>query len=732
MGMSMEKEELHISDMHCASCVIDIEKDLQKKEGITSANVNYATELATIEFDQEKISLDEIKKTIKKSGYLARATSEKTDKMDHQDHSHHAAPEDRDILKKRKEKLAVAAILSVSILIITFYSFPLKPYWLAAGALIILIYPSQEFFIRGIPALVRKGRPNMDTLVALGVATAFLFSIYNTLIAGNTEEYYMDVGIITTFILLGRYLEARAKGKASEAIKKLLSLSAKTAHKIINEQGKTKEITQNEIQLGDRLQVRPGEKIPTDGEILRGNSTINESMVTGESIPVEKTRGDEVIGATINGNGVLEIEAKRVGKQTLLAQIIEMVKQAQASKAPIHRLVDKISRYFVWAVIVITIITVFAWFSITGDLAGAIIIGVAVIIIACPCALGLATPISIVVGTGRGAKMGILFKEARALQLMQKVSVVAFDKTGTITKGKPEVQVWQTFKQENNLNSIIYTIESKSEHPLATSVVAYLQKNDGVQMLPIKNISAVTGKGVQGVYEDTVYRIGKLDWLVEDAVQIPAAARAKIEKAEEDGQTVLTVASGQQLMGFFAVQDTSKAGAKEAVEEITKLGKKTLMLTGDNQSVAQAVANEVGIDYFQAQLSPEQKTKTIKDYQAKGEVVAMIGDGINDAPALAQADIGIAVGTGTDIAIATGDIILVKGDLKRAVDAIKLSQITMNNIKQNLFWAFIYNTIGIPIAALGFLDPKLSAAAMALSSVSVVLNALRLKRFKAK
>lgn len=721
--------------MHCASCVLHIEGDLNKLDGVESANVNFAAESAIVEFDESKLSEEDIIKTVKDTGYRAMINDDGQmahgrHAMDHEDHSMHVKQEDTSILRERIRRLLLAGILSVFILVLTYViDIPNEHVWMMVSALIILIYPSQEFFKRGIPSFIKKGRPNMDTLVALGISAAFLYSAYNTLILGNPEEYFMDVAIIATFILFGRYLEARAKGKASAAVKKLLELSAKTAHRL-NKDGSTEDVPIDQIQVGDKLIVKPGEKIPVGGVIIEGASVIDESMVTGESIPVDKSKGDQVIGATINGNHVLTIKAERVGSETVLAQIVKMVQEAQASKAPIQKLVDIVSKYFVWAVLAITLITFIGWFVATGELSKPLITAVAVIIIACPCALGLATPISIVVGTGKAASMGVLFKNAESLEKIKEVTTIVFDKTGTITKGHPEVKVWHEFIEDEHALSVIFSMQSQSEHPLAKSVVEYIAQSEGIQRIPLKEVEAVPGKGMQGQFEDSFYRIGSLDYLQKAGVRISNASKAKIEKLSKEGHTLSLVSRNFDLIGVFGIKDAIKETSKLAVSILNKSGLKTVMLTGDNKIVGEAIAKEVGIKEVKAEMSPQDKTKVIKELQKQGEIVAMVGDGINDAPSLAQADVGIAMGTGTDVAIETGEVVLVKGDLLKAVDAIRLSKATLRNIKQNLFWAFIYNTIGIPIAALGFLDPKVSAAAMAFSSISVVLNALRLKRFK--
>ncbi|MGB0757346.1 MAG: heavy metal translocating P-type ATPase [Patescibacteria group bacterium] len=739
-----KKIQLNIEGMHCASCVAHIEGDLKKKEGVKSARVNFATETGQVEFDESQVSQEDIVQTIKKTGYSATPLEEPShahhtehghdNSHDHsassgQDHSAHASAESDRQVKDRLKKVVIAGVSTIGILI-------LMAVHIENGMFIMLLlslgalWAGQEFFKVGFPALLR-GRPDMNTLVALGVTAAFLYSTYATLFNPELGEYFMDVGIITTFILLGRYLEARAKGKASEAIKKLLQLSAKVAHKVVRE-NTTQDIPVDQVQKGDVLLVKPGEKIPVDGEIVKGTATVDESMVTGESIPVDKKEKDQVIGATINGNQTFTMKARKVGSETVLAHIVKLVQEAQMSRAPIQKLVDKVSKYFVWGVIIIAIATLAGWISFSGEAARALIYTVAVLIIACPCALGLATPISIVVGTGRGASLGILIKNAEALEKMHKITVVAFDKTGTITKGHPEVQEWvQISKDADALLPAALSLESQSEHPLAKSIVDWFAKEkNALKPYNLSEVKAVTGKGIEGKDENKIYRVGSIKFLLESKVTVTKENKNNIETYAQKGHTIIGFAKDGELVGFFAVQDGLKESSVEAITILKNRGIKTVMLTGDNEAVAKEIARQVGIDEVRAEVMPEDKVSVIKELQDKGEFVAMVGDGINDSPALAQANVGIAMGTGTDVAVETGDVVLVKGDLMKAAEAIGLSEATLKNIKQNLFWAFIYNTVGIPIAALGFLSPAFSAAAMAFSSISVVLNALRLKKVK--
>lgn len=739
-----KKIQLDIKGMHCASCVSHIEGDLSKTKGVKNARINFALEQGNVEYDESQISVEDIVKVVKKTGYKAVPIEySNSKKMDHSmhkmsdgtmmggaDHSAHAAAESEKAIKERLNKVIIAGVLSALILLLTF------GIHLESGRVIMLIlsigvlYAGRDFFKIGYPSLF-KGRPDMDTLVALGTSAAFLYSSYTTLFFPSQPEYFMDVGLIISFILFGRYLEARAKGKASEAIKKLLQLSAKVAHKVMPD-GSIKDIPAEEVKTGDKLMVKPGEKIPVDGNIVSGAATIDESMVTGESIPVEKKIGDEIIGATLNKNQTFTMEAKKVGADTILAHIVKLVQEAQMSRAPIQKLVDLVSKYFVWGVILISILTFVGWSFFGVGLGKALIYTVTVLIIACPCALGLATPISIVVGTGRGASMGILIKNAESLEKMHKITAIAFDKTGTITKGKPEVQEWVPVDQESNkLLPLAYSLESQSEHPLAKSIVDWSKEQDFDKNASISNVRAVTGRGIQGESNGLIYRIGSIRFLGENGVDA-TEYKNQAEIYASKGYTVIGFAGGKKLIGFFAVQDGLKESSIDAIANLHKRKIKTVMLTGDNKTVAKEIANQVNIDEVRAEVMPKDKVDVIKEFQNNKEFVAMVGDGINDAPALAQANVGIAMGTGTDVAMETGDVVLVKGDLSKASESIALSEATLKNIKQNLFWAFVYNTVGIPIAAFGFLNPKISAGAMAFSSISVVLNALRLKKIKLK
>lgn len=730
-----------IPDMNCGSCVLHIEKDVGKMKGVHHIAVNFAAAKAEVMFDPDIVSAEDIVKQIKKTGYTA-SVIEDDDIENHAVHKgghDHSAMEDASAIKTKLFKVIFGSVISVVLTAMGFFfEVPNEGAIMFALTLLVLLYTGREFFIRGIPALFLKGRPNMDTLIAFGAGAAFLYSTYNVLIAGVMEEYFMDASIIATFIMFGRYLEAKAKGSANEAVKKLFKLSAKVAH-LVGPDGKTSDVSIEAVKKGDLLMVKPGEKIPVDGVIIDGEALIDESMVTGESVPSGKRADDKVIGATINGNTAFTMRAEKVGDETMLSQMIKLVEQAQMHKAPVQKLVDVVSNYFVWAVIIIAIATVLIWqFWALVPLSEAIIYAVAVVIIACPCALGLATPISIVVGTGKGASLGILIKKPESLEKMHKITTVCFDKTGTLTEGKPKVTDFIEYdmpegagKSFSTKDLLMYaaSLEHASEHPLGKAVVDYAEEKK-VKLLDVKKMEATIGKGVSGIVDGLKVLVGSQKFLEAEGVIQYAELVKDVDRLRESGNTVLFLAIDGKERGVFAVKDTERETSREALKILHARGIKTVMMTGDNPVVARAIAKKVGIDQVFAGVSPSDKADKVKELMNSGEFVAMIGDGINDAPALATANVGIAVGTGTDVAMESGDIVLVKGDLLKAVKAIDLSKATLRNIKQNLFWAFIYNSVGVPLAAIGLLTPIVSSLAMAFSSVSVVLNALRLKRFK--
>jgi len=769
----MEKTILKISGMHCASCAANIEHALRKEEGIKTANVNFAAEKLYLEFDPIEISIARIQKIIEKLGYKAiKETAEE------EAHDHHKEAKIQEI-QKLKKRFIFALIFSLPIIYMVMgemIGLPMPKIFEAYGTIIQFVLATAviascfNIWTSGLKNLLRLS-PNMDSLIFIGTAVAYFYSfIISVLMFLGTEVeahlYYESAALILVFISLGKYLEAITKGKTSEAIKKLIGLQPKEAT-IIKDNEEIK-IPISEVKVGDIILVKPGEKIPVDGIVIDGYSGIDEKAITGESIPVEKKKGDEVIGATINKTGVLKFKATRVGKDTMLAQIIKIVEEAMGSKAPIQLLADKVSFYFVPSVIGIAIFAFAIWLLLGQPLAFALTVFVAVLIIACPCALGLATPTAVMMGTGLAAKYGILIKSGKALEIARDVNIVIFDKTGTLTKGEPTVTdivsateipisnfQFSNKSQTPSLNElkilqIAASLEKNSEHPLAEAIVKKA-KEKNLSLSEVEEFQAIPGKGITGELriENQELRIllGNRKLMAENNVEISQPLDGKIQKLENEGKTVILLATKNLLIpdslfiiqGVIAVADTLKDYSKEAVEMLHKMGKKVAIITGDNKRVGQAIAKLVGIDRVLAEVLPQDKAAEIKKLQSEGNIVAMVGDGINDAPALAQADLGIALGSGTDVAMETGEIVLIKDDLRDVVAAIDLSKYTLNKIKQNLFWAFFYNIIGIPIAAgilypfTGWLlNPVIAAAAMAFSSVSVVSNALLMKRYKPK
>ena len=617
---------------------------------------------------------------------------------------------------------------------------------------IVLVLPimlvGYKFYINGFKSLFH-GSPNMDTLVAIGTSSAFIYSLYTTInlirnagvsmemhMSHHHQLYFESAGIIIALILLGKFLESRSKGKTSEAIKKLMGLQPKTA--IIMVDDKEVEVSIDEVLVGDIVVVKPGEKIPVDGKIVFGHTSIDESMLTGESMPVEKTVGDSVTGASINKNGLIRFEATKVGKDTALAQIIKLVEDAQGTKAPIAKLADTVAGYFVPAVITIAVVAALLWAIIGKENTTFVLtIFISVLVIACPCALGLATPTAIMVGTGKGAENGILIKSSVALELAHKVDTVIFDKTGTITEGKPKVTEIITYGnyEEDYILKLAASAEKGSEHPLGEAIVRYANEKN-IDLINVEKFNSVTGKGINAVIDNKKINLGNVKMMEDLNISLDIVEN-KYDELAKQGKTPMFISIENELAGIIAVADVVKESSKRAVELLHNLGIKVAMVTGDNKNTAQAIASQVGIDIVLAEVLPEDKSNEVKKLQAEGNFVAMVGDGINDAPALAAADIGIAIGNGTDVAIESADIVLMKNDLMDVPTAIKLSKDTIRNIKQNLFWAFGYNTIGIPVAAgilyiFGgpLLNPMIAAAAMSLSSVSVVSNALRLRKFK--
>ncbi|MFH1386408.1 MAG: heavy metal translocating P-type ATPase [bacterium] len=710
--MAREKISISIAGMHCASCVTSIENALRSFEGVISANVNFASERATVEYDPALADIAAIEQVITATGYKVIETG----KMAQGGHDHHQMVQRQEI-NGLKYRFLGALVLSILILFFMARQAMMVEFILATP--IVFLF-GNIFFKRGLGSLIKTKTANMDTLVSLGVGAAYL--------AG----YYEVAGFLVTFILLGKYFEALAKGKTSAAIKKLVGLQPKTA--MVERAGKEIEIGINEVELGDIVIVKPGGKIPVDGTVVSGHSSVDESMVTGESLPVEKKVNDKVIGATINKTGSFKFKAEKIGQDTFLAQVIRLVEEAQGSKAPIEELADKISAYFVPAVLLIGLAAFIVWLFVGQSFSFALIAFISVLVIACPCALGLATPTAVMVGTGIGAEHGILIKSASALQLAARIDVVVFDKTGTLTKGEPEVTDLIPVEPANEIRgsellSYAGIAEKRSEHPLAEAIIKKA-KVENIDIPDPETFNSISGKGVEVVYQGATILLGNRKLLQNKNISI-ADMGNKVQELEAQGKTVMLVAKNNDLVGLLAVADTLKQYSKDAVEQLHKMGKVVVMITGDNKRTGEAIGKQVGIDRVLSEVLPQDKAAKIKDLQVGGKKVAMVGDGINDAPALAQADIGMAIGSGTDVAIEAGEIVLVKNDPRDVVTAIKLSAYAMRKIKQNLFWAFIYNVIGIPVAASGLLNPVIAGAAMAFSSVSVVSNSLLMKRFKA-
>ncbi|MDR0765062.1 MAG: heavy metal translocating P-type ATPase [Synergistaceae bacterium] len=748
-----------IGGMTCAACARRIEKTVSKIGGVTLASVNFATERAAVTYDPKSIKLSQIKEAISKLGYTPLDVERKG-----------TVDEDR-VRKEReidslKKKFMVSAVFGVPLLYIAMSSmlwwwpfptprilYPMQYPLNYAIVQIILTIPiviaGRKFYSVGFSALIQRS-PNMDSLIAIGTSAALIYSFYSTyqILIGNFGAveglYFESAGVIITLILLGKYLEAVSKGKTSEAIKKLMGLAPKTA--IIVQDGKETEIPIDEVEIGHVIVVKPGGKLPVDGVIIEGHSSVDESMLTGESIPIDKKPGDKVFAATINKNGVIRFEATKVGSDTALAQIIKLVEDAQGSKAPIAAMADIVSGYFVPVVCVIAVVAAIAWYFLGTPPAGwtrvqfALTIFIAILIIACPCALGLATPTAIMVGTGKGAENGILFKGGEALETTHKLNAIVFDKTGTLTEGHPEVTDivvarGSDVRDENHLLQITASAEKNSEHPLGEAIVRKAEA-ERLDYLKVDNFQALTGLGIEAAVDGGIFYIGNRKLMKERGVSLENLEKESDRLAEE-GKTPMYVALKDKLVGIIAVADVLKKSSAEAIEALKSMGIKVAMITGDNKKTADAIARQAGIDMVLAEVLPQDKSNEVKKLQNGGMRVAMVGDGINDAPALARADIGIAIGSGTDVAIESADIVLMRSDIMDVPTAIALSRATIRNIKQNLFWAFAYNTAGIPVAAgilyiFGgpLLNPILAAAAMSLSSVSVLTNALRLKRFK--
>ena len=742
----MKNSTFNVTGMSCASCARTVENALNKNEDI-KASVNIATEKVNIEYDENKYNFEKIKKIVENSGYGLVETLSEEQKMQMYE----------DKIKSLKNKLILAAVFAIPLIYISMGHMmgihlpdivnPKKNAAIYSIVQLLLtipvVYAGKDFFIHGFKNLVRKS-PTMDSLIAMGASAAIIYSLYATYMTITVDpEYHMNLyfesaGTIITLILLGKLLEARTKGQTSSAIKKLIGLQPKKA-KII-ENGVEKEVLIENIKVGDIIVVKPGEKIAVDGKIVSGNTSVDEAMITGESIPVSKNPGDKVIGGSINKNGSIQFEATEIGKDTVLSQIIKLVEEAQGSKAPISRMADIVAGYFVPIVIGIATVTGIIWFISGSGLTAALTFFISVLVIACPCALGLATPTSIMVGTGKGAENGILIKSGEALETAHKIKTVVLDKTGTITKGKPvltDLKVYNSFN-ENEILQLAASAENNSEHPLAEAIVNGA-KEKNVEFKQYDKFRAMPGYGIRATIDDKEIQIGNRKLMASSKISTEAAEK-DYEILSNEGKTPMFISVNNELAGLIAVADVVKETSKGAIERMHKLGLKVIMLTGDNEKTAKYIAKEVGIDSVIAEILPFQKSEEVKKLQEAGEFVAMVGDGINDSPALAQANVGIAIGSGTDVAIESADIVLIRNDLNDVAGAIALSKATITNIKENLFWAFFYNVIGIPFAAGIFyaffngpkLDPMIAAFAMSLSSVSVLMNALRLKFFKVK
>jgi Cu+-exporting ATPase len=717
-----------------------LEQILKTKEGITDVSINLTTEKASIKYIPTLINQTDIRDQIKKAGFEAVILGDEAEDAEAQARSNE--------IKKQRNLLLLGIIFTLPLFILSMgrdfgfipASIGHQPWYnwllLALATPVQFIVGAQYY--SGAYKSLRNGSANMDVLVAMGSSVAYIYSIPILLGWLDGHVYFETSAMIITLIRLGKFLEARAKGHTSDAIKKLLNLKAKSAH--VLRDGQEVEIKVEEVKAGDILITRPGEKIAVDGVILEGMTSIDESMLTGESLPVEKSIGDPVIGGTLNKMGMIRYEATKVGKETALAQIVKLVEQAQGSKAPIQQLADKVSAVFVPIVIILAVLTFLIWYlaiprwlpSNQVDIfTRALINAVSVLVIACPCAMGLATPTAVMVGTGKGAEMGILFKSAEALERTGKIDTVVLDKTGTITKGQPEVSriiSLQKNLSENDLLMLAASVESASEHPLGEALVAEAG-NRGISLVTPEKFSAKAGLGVQAIVNDQEIIIGNQRLMDEFKIN-QEPIQDYLNEIEAQAQTAIIVGSGKNVIGLFGVADSIKPGSMEAVKKLKALGLKTVMLTGDNAKTARVIADQAGLDEFIAEVLPQDKVNKIKELQDQGRIVAMVGDGVNDAPALAQADVGLAIGTGTDVAVASAPITLLGSDLDGVVKAILLSRKTVQKIKQNLFWAFFYNVILIPAAAAGFMNPMLAASAMAFSSVFVVTNSLRLKNFK--
>ena len=753
----MKTQKFDVKGMTCSACSSRIEKNVNKTDGIIEANVNLLTNSMTVKYDESVLSINDIIKVVEDTGYGASSVMKKTAEVKSD------AKDDKSEIKEMKKRVIISLIFAVPLFYISMghmLNWPLPGIFhgtenalIFAFTQFLLCLPvmivNNKYYKVGFKTLF-KGSPNMDSLIAIGTSAAAAYGVYAIYKIGyglghmdmdmvmqfSMDLYFESAAVVLALITLGKFLEARAKGRTSDAIKKLIDLSPKTA--LVERIGIEMEIPIEDVVKGDVIIVKPGQSIPVDGVIVFGNSSIDESMLTGESMPVEKKVGDKVVGASINKSGFFKFEAQKVGDDTTLAQIIKLVEEASSSKAPISKMADKISGIFVPIVIAIAVLSTIVWLILGADFEFALSIGIAVLVISCPCALGLATPTAIMVGTGKGAENGILIKSAEALEIAHHVQTVVMDKTGTITEGRPRVtNLVADGIDETEMLRIAASAEKGSEHPLADAIVDEA-KELNLELYDVKNFEAIPGQGLRAVVNNKIYYLGNLRLINEQKINIKNFEEKSIKFADE-GKTPLYFADENNVLGIISVADVVKPTSEAAIKEFEAMGIEVVMLTGDNKKTAEAIRRQLGITRAVAEVLPQDKEREIRKIQEQGRRVAMIGDGINDAPALARADVGIAIGAGTDVAIESADIVLIRSDLLDAVTAVQLSKATIKNIKQNLFWAFIYNTIGIPLAAgvfysiLGWkLNPMFAGAAMSLSSVSVVSNALRLKFFKPK
>lgn len=730
---NLKKQSFPVLEMTCAACAVSVESMLKHTEGVKDASVNFANQTALVEYDSTIATTTDLQNAVRSIGYDLVVNVEDPQAVKEEAQRKH--------YQEIKSRTIWSAVLSVPLVVIGMFFMDWKPgtyvsMFLSAP---VVFYFGRSFFVHAFKQ-AKFGKANMDTLVALSTGIAFLFSVFNTFFPEfwhnrgiHAHVYYEAAAVVIAFISLGKLLEERAKSSTGSAIKKLMGLQPKTVWTIVN--GEEKEIPISAVKVGDTLMVRPGEKIPVDGVVISGNSYVDESMISGEPVAVEKKAGEKVFAGTINQKGSFRFEAQKVGADTLLSQIIKMVQEAQGSKAPVQKLVDKIAGIFVPIVIVISILTFITWMVLGGDNAftHALLTSVTVLVIACPCALGLATPTAIMVGVGKGAENNILIKDAESLELAHKVNAIILDKTGTITEGKPMVTdlIWES--NDPYAKQILYALEYQSEHPLAEAVVNKL-KEEGIQTTRVDQFESITARGVKASAKGEFYFVGNRKLMTENGVQLSESLTEAAQKLQEDAKTVVYFSNSKNVLAVIAIADKIKATSKAAIDSMQKKGIEVYMLTGDNEQTAKAVARQIGLKHFMAEVLPSDKAEFVKQLQAQGKIVAMVGDGINDAHALAQADVSIAMGKGTDIAMDVAKMTLITSDLNSIPKALNLSTKTVMGICQNLFWAFIYNVIGIPIAAgvlypvNGFLlDPMIAGAAMALSSVSVVSNSLRLR-----